>query len=50
MINRSLFISDLNFAWLNPIYNSSLAKKAHSFSLSPVNTLNAGTLSTLIIC
>jgi hypothetical protein len=48
-VNRPLFISNLNFAWLNSIYNSSLIKKAHSFSLSPVNALSADTLSTSIV-
>jgi len=49
-VNRPLFISNLNFAWLNSIYNLSLIKKAHSFPLSPVNALSVSTLSTSIIC
>jgi hypothetical protein len=31
-VNRPLFILNLNFAWLNSIYNLSLIKKAHSLS------------------
>jgi len=44
VVNSRLSIS----AWLNPIYNSSLVKKARSFSRSPVNASDIDTLGALL--